>query len=98
MRARLDPEDVVQSACRSFLRHLHAGSYEDSESQNFLSLLCAITLNKVLLKTRFHLAGRRDVRRESSAPAETSEESGLAYLAVDAELTPAEAAEFCDEV
>jgi RNA polymerase sigma factor (sigma-70 family) len=98
MRTRVDPEDVVQSACRTFLRHLQSGSYQATESHNFLSLLCAITLNKVLLKTRFHLAGRRDVRREVSAPADAPEESGLAYLAVDSELTPAEAAEFTDEL
>jgi DNA-directed RNA polymerase specialized sigma24 family protein len=51
----------------------------------------------VLHKTRFHLAGKRDVRRETSAPSDHPEESGLSYLAVDAEPTPAEAAEFTDE-
>jgi RNA polymerase sigma factor (sigma-70 family) len=97
MRHRIEADDVVQSACRTFFRHLQAGSYQDAESQTLLALLCAITLNKVLHKTRFHLAGKRDVRRESATPFDKPDESGLSFLAVDAHPTPAEAAEFSDE-
>jgi DNA-directed RNA polymerase specialized sigma24 family protein len=97
MRHRIDPEDVVQSACRTFLRHLQAGGYQDTESPNLLSLLCAITLNKVLHKTRFHLAGKRDVRRETSAPPDEPERSDRSFVAVDPEPTPAEAAAFAEQ-
>ena len=45
---RLDPEDIVQSACRSFFRQTRAGRYEIRDSDDLWRLLAAITTHKAL--------------------------------------------------
>jgi RNA polymerase sigma factor (sigma-70 family) len=94
LQRRLDPEDIVQSACRSFLRHLQGGEYQLADEQGLLALLSAITLNKVLIKSRFHRAKRRDVLREEHTPAVGSRAESLEVAAPDA--SPDEAAAFAE--
>jgi RNA polymerase sigma-70 factor (ECF subfamily) len=65
LKRRLEPEDLVQSVCRSFFRRATAGQLELSHAESLWRLLCAITLNKIKMKLRFHYAQRRDVTRES---------------------------------
>src|SRR6516165_9909301 len=95
LQRRVDPEDIVQSACRSFWRHLHAGEYQLADEQGLVALLSAITLNKVLMKSRFHRAKRRDVLREEHIPAADSTEASLEVAAPDA--SPDEAAAFAEQ-
>lgn len=62
---RLDPEDIVQSAFRSFFRVVSADSWTpDGRSEQVWSLLCAITVNKLNARVRFHSAAKRSVERE----------------------------------
>lgn len=97
LRRRVEPDDVVQSACRTFFRHLQGGEYELADGEDLMALLCAITMNKVLMKTRFHFAQRRDLRKEKApAPAETGA-TGPAFDAVAPEPSPADATEFAEE-
>ena len=97
LQRRVDPDDVVQSACRTFLRHLQGGAYELGADEELLSLLCAITLNKVLMKARFHRAKRRDLRREdhASGPADDSREGHFEIAGTD--VSPADAAGFAEQ-
>jgi RNA polymerase sigma-70 factor (ECF subfamily) len=95
LQRRVDPEDVVQSACRSFLRHLQAGEYQLTDEQGLLALLSAITLNKVLMKSRFHRAKRRDVLREEHARAANGTGMSLEVAAPDP--SPDEAAAFAEQ-
>jgi RNA polymerase sigma factor (sigma-70 family) len=96
LHRRVDPDDVVQSVCRTFLGHLQQGAYELSDSQSLFSLLCAITLNKVLKTARYYRAGKRDLRREVQA-APSAEDSSPNFEAADREPPPDQAAEFADE-
>ena len=97
LRRRVDPDDVVQSACRTFFRHLQEGDYQLPDGQSLLYLLCAITLNKVLKQARFHQARKRDLRREA-APARDRDGSPAAFEPVDPEPSPVEAAEFAEHI
>jgi RNA polymerase sigma-70 factor, ECF subfamily len=62
---RLEPEDIVQSTCRSFFTRMVDGRLSVSDADGLWGLLCAIALNKTRMKVRFHLAKRRTLSRES---------------------------------
>ena len=59
---RLDVEDVVQSAFRSFFRLATEGAYEVPDGKDLWRLLLTITLNKLRAQGAFHRAAKRDVR------------------------------------
>lgn len=63
---RVDPEDIVQSVCRSFLLRARDGQYSLDESGDLWRLLCKITINKVCRQARHHGAAKRDVDAEAS--------------------------------
>ena len=98
LRRREGPEDVVQSVCRTFFRRAQIGKFELTDSEDLWRLLCAITVTKVRQKARFHGREKRGLDRERHfEPAgDDSRSPGLPLQ--DAELTPAEAAEFADEL
>jgi tRNA A-37 threonylcarbamoyl transferase component Bud32/DNA-directed RNA polymerase specialized sigma24 family protein len=92
LAARVDPEDVVQSAYRSFF--LLAGDEEVllRESGDLWRLLVRITLRKVYRSARRHRADCRSVEREHPWPEEPE------AAALSREPTPAEAAALVDEL
>lgn len=63
---RVDPEDVVQSAYRSFFRRTQAGNFEVDDAEQLWRLLAAITINKVRRTVKRNTAQRRDVGAEES--------------------------------
>ncbi len=75
---RVDPEDVVQSACRSFFRRVTDGRYQAMEDEQLWQLLATITVSKARKVVRRHTTQKRSV---------ASEESRAAYLAFTP-LTP----------
>lgn len=68
MQQKLDPEDVVQSAYRSFFRHAQGGRYELKRSGDLWRLLAAITMNKVKGQVEFHRAAKRSIDQEGQWP------------------------------
>lgn len=85
LRHRVAPEDIVQSACRTFLRRAKAGEFALSEAGDLSRLVCAIALTKVREQARFHGRQRRSVGRE--APME-----GVAELPNETAATAEDAA------
>ena len=69
---RLDPEDVVQSAYRSFFHHVQDGRYQLNEAGDLWRLLAAITINKVRGQVKYHAAAKRASDAEQSYPAHDS--------------------------
>src|SRR5262249_27188061 len=67
LAGRLDPEDVVQSAFRTFFRRSARGEFRIGSSGQLWRLLVKITVLKTWAKNRYHSAGRRDVRAENRA-------------------------------
>src|SRR5262249_25604248 len=93
LRRRVAPEDVVQSACRTFLRRAYEGEFQLADSDGLWRLLCAITLTKVREQARFHRRQRRGLDREVPLPAEAE----ATFAPVDPRPSPAEAAAFADQ-
>lgn len=96
VRRRIGPEDVVQSACRTFLRRAQLGEFELDNGDALWRLLCAITLTKMREQTRFHLRKKRGMQNEValSSPADAS----MADFQPEAPgLTPSEEVEFADQ-
>lgn len=88
---RIDPEDIVQSAYRSFFHHARNGRFEFNESGDLWSLLVVITLNKLRQKVEFHTAGKRRYDQEQSM------ENGGA-VGTDRDPTPAETLAVLEEI
>ncbi len=88
LRARESSSDLVQSVCREVLRHGERFTHPDEEG--FRRWLFTTALRKVRDHRDFHLAARRDARRELKNLEPTAERALLeAYSGV---LTPSRAA------
>jgi RNA polymerase sigma-70 factor (ECF subfamily) len=61
----LDPEDVVQSAYKSFFHRYGDGKLELVNWNSLWGLLVLITVRKCTERIAFHRAGRRDIAREA---------------------------------
>jgi RNA polymerase sigma factor (sigma-70 family) len=66
MRRRVDPEDVVQSAYRSFFRNAADERYVLERSGDLWRLLAAIMMNKLHGQVEFHSAKKRAIGKEES--------------------------------
>ncbi|HSQ57695.1 MAG TPA: sigma-70 family RNA polymerase sigma factor [Gemmata sp.] len=69
IRAKEDEDDAVQSAFKSFFNRQKKGEFEPQDWDELGTLLTYLTLCKVDRRIRKYLAGKRDVRRETSAEA-----------------------------
>jgi RNA polymerase sigma factor (sigma-70 family) len=65
LQARVGPDDVAQSACRTFLRRARGGEFHFPDSAALWKVLCAIALTKVREQARFHGRRKRSVDREA---------------------------------
>jgi RNA polymerase sigma factor (sigma-70 family) len=81
LKMRVGPEDVVQSACRTFFRRAKAGQLKLDDSESLWRLLCAITLTKVREQARFHSRGKRSVDREVHAANSDDSTAGQFHIA-----------------
>lgn len=94
LRRRIGPEDVVQSACRTFFRRAQGGEFQLDDNGALWGVLCAITLTKVREQSRFHLRGKRGVQREVGVDPTGERRAGWDVAA--AQPTPDEAAAFTE--
>jgi len=88
-RRRVDPDDILQSAFRTFFRRTREGQYEVSDAAAVAYLLVRITLHKVAKAVEREGMQKRDPGRETY-----DEEARLASRAP----TPEEEAALADEV
>jgi RNA polymerase sigma-70 factor, ECF subfamily len=95
LRRRVGPEDVVQSACRTFLRRAKGGEFHLVDSESLWRVLCAITLTKVREQARFHRRQKRGLDQEQPLAAASDSRPGIDP--VDPNPSPAEAAAFADQ-
>jgi RNA polymerase sigma-70 factor (ECF subfamily) len=93
---RIDAEDVVQSAYRSFFVRAREGKYTLHNSGDLWRLLAVITMNKLRRKVEHHTAGKRGVDQEQS----DRNEDGLPIHpeALTREPSPAETLAVLEEV
>jgi RNA polymerase sigma-70 factor, ECF subfamily len=98
LRQKVDAEDLVQSAFKSFFRANAAAPYPVRNWDGLWSLLAMITLRKCGYQTRHFLTGKRNVRNEVVAAPAYEDDSGTGCVALAREPTPAEAAVLGDLV
>ena len=72
LAVKVDPEDVVQSAYKSFFVRQREGSLEVGTWDGLWGLLTLITLRKCADRAEHYRAGKRDVAREVAPPAADS--------------------------
>jgi RNA polymerase sigma-70 factor (ECF subfamily) len=87
LRHRVDPEDVVQSAYKSFFRRAGAGKLEVGDWDGLWGLLALITLRKCADRAAYHTAECRDATREVVGIGE----GGVYWEAASREPTPPDA-------
>lgn len=66
LQRRLDPQDVVQSAYRSFFVHARQDKFQVERAGDLWRLLAKITLNKLHRQVERHTAAKRTAAREES--------------------------------
>jgi RNA polymerase sigma-70 factor (ECF subfamily) len=93
----IDPEDVLQSAYRSFFVGTRDGRYVLQRSGDLWRLLAAITLHKLHHQVERHTAQKRTSTRTQSLDAKGSL-YGLQAAQLNHEPSPAEAAALADEL
>ena len=94
-RQKEDPEDIVQSALKSFLRLQQAGGLESTGQESLWVMLVRITQRKCSKRVRDYRRQRRDVRREVSATATDAQSS---EPGVSREPMPDELAAFAETI
>lgn len=97
MQRRVEPEDIVQSAYRSFFRHADQNAYTLNQSGDLWRLLAAITVNKLRGQVEFHTAQKRGVYAEESLAA-TRSTLGLGPQALASDPTPEDATAVIEEL
>lgn len=96
LQRRLGPDDVVQSACRTFFRRVSDGQFDLPDADALWRLMCAITLTKAKRAARDQQRQKRgidkeqyldDTREDGSAsaaePASQSESPLMAVMFTD---------------
>lgn len=68
LQRRVDPEDVAQSACRTFFVRIRDGRIEIDADQEPWQLLAKIAMRKLFRAFEVHQAGKRSIAQEQSAP------------------------------
>jgi RNA polymerase sigma-70 factor (ECF subfamily) len=96
LRHKVDPEDVVQSAYKSFFFRYGAGTLEVVNWGSLWGLLTLITVRKCAERVAYHRAACRDAAREVSPPRE--EEAAPWQEPLGREPTPLEAAVLSETV
>ena len=94
---KVDPEDVVQSAFKSFFVRHRAGTLDVGSPDGLWNLLTLITLRKCADRAEYHLADRRDAARELSRPAGRGRTDAW-LLALDRQPRPEETAVLAETV
>ena len=90
LRHKVDPEDVVQSAYKSFFVRYGDGKLDAVNWNSLWGLLTLITVRKCAERAAYHRAERRDAAREVAPPREDADASWMEPFG--REPTPFEAA------
>jgi RNA polymerase sigma factor (sigma-70 family) len=96
LAGKVDPEDVVQSAYKSFFVRQRAGQLDVGNWKSLWGLLTVITLRKIADRAAHFQAGKRDASRELPPP--TGDQPPAWAAALDREPGPDEAAVLTETV
>jgi RNA polymerase sigma-70 factor, ECF subfamily len=96
LRHKVDPEDVAQSAFKSFFHRYGEGDLEVVNWDSLWGLLALITVRKCAERAAYHRAERRDAAREVPSP--SGEEAAPWLEPLGREPTPLETAVLSETV
>jgi RNA polymerase sigma-70 factor (ECF subfamily) len=68
MLARVDPEDVIQSAFRTFFVHVRNDEFTFDGADDMFKLLVRLTVRKALRQIAYHRAAKRNPEKEAQSP------------------------------
>ena len=97
LQRRVESDDVIQSACRTFFRRAQEGQFDLPDAEALWRLLCIITLNKCRMLARYHGRERRSLAREQPLGG-AADESTAPHEPAAGEAPPDQAAELADEL
>ena len=97
MAPRIDPEDVVQSAYRTFFVNAREGRYELNRGGDLWRLLVATTMHKLQDQVKHHRAQKRNIDIEKGFGTEDSL-FGIQPEALAGQPSPLEALTLVDEL
>jgi RNA polymerase sigma-70 factor, ECF subfamily len=95
LASRVDPEDVVQSAFRTFFGRYKAGQFTIQDSEDVCKLLARITVHKTLRQIAFHKAAKRDPSQEAGQGSDGQQQL---MEVLDREPTPEAVNAFVDQL
>lgn len=95
LKQKVDPEDIVQSAFRSFFRVGPVDAFHTEGWNDLWSILVTITLRKCRYQVRHFLTAKRNVNRELSGGSDGTPQD---WQMIASEPTPGEIAEMADLV
>ena len=98
LNRRVDAEDVVLSAYKTFFRHSRENRYVLQRSGDLWRLLVGITMKKLKQNIEFHTAGKRSFRAEDSMQLTGDGSVRINVEAVDRGPSPTEALELVGEL
>ena len=94
---RVDAEDVVQSAMRSFFVGVADEKLQIDQSGDLWRLLVVISLNKLRRRVAYHRAAKRGMDAEQSIMSPRGDENARCFEAAASEPLPDAAAAMMDE-
>ncbi len=92
IRQKVDPEDVMQSALKSFFVRHQGGQFDLAGWDSLWSMLVVITLRKCGHQIEHYRAACRDVQREQTPLPRVAEDSAPSWEAIANDPTPAQGA------
>lgn len=95
LASRVDPEDVVQSALRTFFNRAKQGKFQVDEQDDLCKLLTRITIHKVLRQVEFQQAAKRNPHLEAEQGSRTQERM---QEVLDREPSPEAQVAFLDQL
>jgi RNA polymerase sigma-70 factor (ECF subfamily) len=95
LRQKVDPEDVLQSALKSFFRRQADGRLAPSDWNELWNILTVLTIRKCIRYWERYTASRRDVRVEAMPP---SDGADFDWQFLDREPSPQEGALLAEAV
>lgn len=98
LAVKVDPEDVVQSAYKSFFLRQRDGELDVGNWDGLWGVLTLITLRKCADRAAYYRAGKRDVHREMAGGTGADSSPAMVELALDREPQPDEAAVLAETV
>ena len=98
LQRRVGPDDVVQSACRTFFRRVSAGQFDLPDADALWRLMCAITLTKARRIARDHSRQKREIGSEQYLDAIPTDSYGKKSDLPGSSESPLDAAVFSEQM